>query len=95
MFFPCVCQCPSFGPDINKRVSVFLRHLADRLDQEDKELRSTDMKRDFISNRLPPYLLDQADLEPGESHVLRLLFIIVLPTSCINIFLFQLENCQH
>ncbi|KAI7793428.1 putative bifunctional lysine-specific demethylase and histidyl-hydroxylase MINA-like, partial [Triplophysa rosa] len=57
--------CPSFGPDINKQVCVFLRHLADRLEQEHKELRSTDMKRDFISNRLPPFLLDQADLEPA------------------------------
>lgn len=57
--------CPAYGPEINKQVCVFLRRLADNLEQENKELRCTDMKRDFISNRLPPYLLDQTDVEPS------------------------------
>lgn len=60
-------QAPSFGSDVNKRLSVFLRRLADALERNDQELRSTAMKRDFISHRLPPYLLEQADLEPSES----------------------------
>lgn len=60
-------QAPSFGSDVNKRMSVFLRRLADALERNDQELRSTAMKRDFISHRLPPYLLEQADLEPSES----------------------------
>ncbi|KAL0183350.1 hypothetical protein M9458_022725, partial [Cirrhinus mrigala] len=55
---------PGFGPDVNKRVCEFLRRLADGLERDDHELRSTAMKRDFISHRLPPYLLDQAELEP-------------------------------
>ncbi|XP_026129860.1 ribosomal oxygenase 2-like [Carassius auratus] len=56
---------PSFGSDVNKRMSVFLRRLADALERSDHELRSTAMKRDFISHRLPPYLLEQAELEPA------------------------------
>ncbi|XP_051542147.1 ribosomal oxygenase 2 [Myxocyprinus asiaticus] len=56
---------PSVSPDVNKQVCVFLRRLADDLEQEHHELRPTDMKRDFISNRLPPYLLSQTDVEPA------------------------------
>ncbi|XP_048037391.1 ribosomal oxygenase 2 [Megalobrama amblycephala] len=55
---------PSVGPDVNKQLCAFLRRLADDLERENHELRSTAMKRDFISNRLPPYLLDQADVDP-------------------------------
>ncbi|XP_051973440.1 ribosomal oxygenase 2 [Xyrauchen texanus] len=55
----------SVSPDVKQQVCVFLRRLADDLEQEHHELRCTDMKRDFISNRLPPYLLDQSDVEPA------------------------------
>uniref|UniRef100_A0A671K6T1 Bifunctional lysine-specific demethylase and histidyl-hydroxylase n=1 Tax=Sinocyclocheilus anshuiensis TaxID=1608454 RepID=A0A671K6T1_9TELE len=46
-------------------MSASLRRLADALERDDHELRSTAMKRDFISHRLPPYLLEQAELEPA------------------------------
>ncbi len=64
----CVSQAPSSGSDVNKRMSVFLRRLADALERDDLQLCSSAMKRDFISHRLPPYLLEPAELEPGESH---------------------------
>uniref|UniRef100_A0A672QZH5 Bifunctional lysine-specific demethylase and histidyl-hydroxylase n=1 Tax=Sinocyclocheilus grahami TaxID=75366 RepID=A0A672QZH5_SINGR len=47
------------------QMSASLRRLADALERDDHELRSTAMKRDFISHRLPPYLLEQAELEPA------------------------------
>uniref|UniRef100_A0A671K8Y6 Bifunctional lysine-specific demethylase and histidyl-hydroxylase n=1 Tax=Sinocyclocheilus anshuiensis TaxID=1608454 RepID=A0A671K8Y6_9TELE len=56
---------PSFSSDVNKHMSASLRRLADALERDDHELRSTAMKRDFISHRLPPYLLEQAELEPA------------------------------
>jgi len=49
-----------------RRLSGFLRTLADRLEGT-KELLSADMKKDFVMNRLPPYYMgDQAELStPG------------------------------
>ncbi|XP_060028084.1 ribosomal oxygenase 2 isoform X3 [Erinaceus europaeus] len=49
------------------RLSGFLRTLADRLEGT-KELLSADMKKDFITNRLPPYYVgDGAELSmPGK-----------------------------
>ncbi|KAH0624942.1 hypothetical protein JD844_032882 [Phrynosoma platyrhinos] len=41
--------------DSSRQLSGFLRCLADRLDNG-KELKSSDMKKDFIMNRLPPFL---------------------------------------
>ncbi|XP_064413341.1 ribosomal oxygenase 2 isoform X2 [Latimeria chalumnae] len=45
------------APESAKTLSSFLRGLADKL-ESGKELRSSDMKKDFIMNRLPPYLDD-------------------------------------
>uniref|UniRef100_A0A8C4VVF2 Bifunctional lysine-specific demethylase and histidyl-hydroxylase n=1 Tax=Gopherus evgoodei TaxID=1825980 RepID=A0A8C4VVF2_9SAUR len=51
--------------DSTRRLSSFLRSLADRLENT-KELRSSDMKKDFIMNRLPPFLGNSSDpLAPG------------------------------
>lgn len=47
-----------------KQLSGFLRSLADKLDCG-QELRSADMKKDFITNRLPPYLGGGCELTPG------------------------------
>ncbi|RXN38199.1 bifunctional lysine-specific demethylase and histidyl-hydroxylase MINA [Labeo rohita] len=87
---------PGFGPNVTKRVCEFLRRLADGLEQDDHELRSTAMKRDFISHRLPPYLLDQAELEPGEPHgpVVACLTYCRCLSPMIG-FLFQLGNCRR
>uniref|UniRef100_A0A8C8RAJ8 Bifunctional lysine-specific demethylase and histidyl-hydroxylase n=1 Tax=Pelusios castaneus TaxID=367368 RepID=A0A8C8RAJ8_9SAUR len=51
--------------DSARRLSSFLRSLADRLENT-KGLRSSDMKKDFIMNRLPPFLGKGLDpLSPG------------------------------
>ncbi|KAK2516840.1 Mina [Columba guinea] len=51
--------------DSTKKLSSLLRQLADRLENT-RELRSSDMKKDFIMNRLPPYLgCDTDHLMPG------------------------------
>ncbi|XP_053242351.1 ribosomal oxygenase 2 [Podarcis raffonei] len=51
--------------DSSKQLSGFLRCLADRL-ENGRELRSSDMKKDFIMNRLPPFLGTSFDsLAPG------------------------------
>ncbi|KAI4885538.1 hypothetical protein NFI96_022479 [Prochilodus magdalenae] len=50
--------------DVNKQVCVFLRGLAERLEQGQQELRSSDMRKDFISSRLPPYGLQEEDIAP-------------------------------
>ncbi|XP_054829688.1 ribosomal oxygenase 2 [Eublepharis macularius] len=48
-----------------KKLSDFLRHLADKL-ENGRELKSSDMKKDFIMNRLPPFLAISFDsLAPG------------------------------
>ncbi|VCX21264.1 unnamed protein product, partial [Gulo gulo] len=51
---------------VRRRLSGFLRILADRLEGT-KELLSADMKKDFVMNRLPPYHMgDPAELStPG------------------------------
>ncbi|NXI57611.1 RIOX2 oxygenase, partial [Chloroceryle aenea] len=51
--------------DTTKKMSSLLRTLADHLETT-RELRSSDMKKDFIMNRLPPCLGHDADaLTPG------------------------------
>ncbi|XP_050189601.1 ribosomal oxygenase 2 isoform X1 [Myiozetetes cayanensis] len=51
--------------DSTKKLSSLLRRLADHLDHT-KELRSSDMKKDFIMHRLPPCLgCDSGSLTPG------------------------------
>ncbi|KAL7847286.1 hypothetical protein SRHO_G00222660 [Serrasalmus rhombeus] len=50
--------------DVNKQVCMFLRGLAERLEQGQQELRSSEMRRDFISSRLPPYRLQEEDIAP-------------------------------
>ncbi|KAM9628749.1 ribosomal oxygenase 2 isoform 6-T6 [Morphnus guianensis] len=51
--------------DSTKKLSSLLRRLADRLENT-RELRSSDMKKDFIMNRLPPCLgCDSDPLTPG------------------------------
>lgn len=46
-----------------RKLSSILRGLADKLENA-KELRSFDMKKDFIMNRLPPYLENIEQLSP-------------------------------
>ncbi|XP_018610592.2 ribosomal oxygenase 2 isoform X1 [Scleropages formosus] len=55
------------GPftDVAKQLSGFLRLLADRMEEGREELRSAGMKRDFVSNRLPPYLPEDTDVTQG------------------------------
>ncbi|KAI5629196.1 ribosomal oxygenase 2 isoform X2 [Silurus asotus] len=53
------------GSDVKKQVSTILRKLAERLEQDENDLRSSEMKRDFICNRLPPYHLQEEDLAPA------------------------------
>ncbi|XP_010133320.1 PREDICTED: bifunctional lysine-specific demethylase and histidyl-hydroxylase MINA isoform X2 [Buceros rhinoceros silvestris] len=51
--------------DSTKKLSSLLRRLADRL-EDTRDLRSSDMKKDFIMNRLPPCLgCDSGPLTPG------------------------------
>ncbi|KAK1800426.1 hypothetical protein P4O66_005657, partial [Electrophorus voltai] len=50
--------------EVNKQVCVFLRGLAERLEHGKQELRSSEMRRDFISSRLPPYCIREEDLTP-------------------------------
>uniref|UniRef100_A0A8D0AZB8 Bifunctional lysine-specific demethylase and histidyl-hydroxylase n=1 Tax=Salvator merianae TaxID=96440 RepID=A0A8D0AZB8_SALMN len=51
--------------DSSRQLSGLLRCLADRLENSSK-LRSSDMKKDFIMNRLPPFLETSSDsLVPG------------------------------
>ncbi|NWH93703.1 RIOX2 oxygenase, partial [Aegithalos caudatus] len=51
--------------DCSKKLSSLLRRLADSLENS-RELRSSDMKKDFIMHRLPPYLgCDSDPLTPG------------------------------
>lgn len=53
------------GPEVKKQVCTILRSLAERLEQDEQDLRSSEMKKDFISNRLPPYHLQEEELSPG------------------------------
>ncbi|XP_020926351.1 bifunctional lysine-specific demethylase and histidyl-hydroxylase MINA isoform X1 [Sus scrofa] len=58
--------------DVATRLSGFLRMLADRLEGT-KELFSTDMKKDFALNRLPPYYVgDGAELSTPDGELPRL-----------------------
>ncbi|KAJ8267130.1 hypothetical protein GJAV_G00138820 [Gymnothorax javanicus] len=52
-------------PDTNGQLCSFMRRLADRLEQGRLEPRSTGMKRDFASSRLPPYAQDDSVLAPA------------------------------
>lgn len=51
-------------PDTSRRLAAFLRGLADEMEQGKQELRSTVMKRDFITSRLPPYTQQPEDISP-------------------------------
>ncbi|XP_046873046.1 ribosomal oxygenase 2 [Hypomesus transpacificus] len=51
--------------DTSGRLATFLRGLADEIEQDKQDLRSTEMKRDFVTSRLPPYTLQQGDLSPA------------------------------
>ncbi|XP_056322992.1 ribosomal oxygenase 2 [Danio aesculapii] len=55
---------PSTSPVVSHQLSVFLRRLADVVDQQGQSLRSSSMRRDFISHRLPPFLQDPQLLQP-------------------------------
>jgi hypothetical protein len=52
-----------------RRLSGFLRTLADRLEGT-KELLSSDMKKDFVMHRLPPYYVGDGTelLTPGGAY---------------------------
>ncbi|XP_027007193.2 ribosomal oxygenase 2 [Tachysurus fulvidraco] len=52
------------GTEVKKQVCTILRSLAERLEQDEQDLRSSEMRKDFISNRLPPYHLQEEDLAP-------------------------------
>ncbi|KAG7322372.1 hypothetical protein KOW79_013718 [Hemibagrus wyckioides] len=52
------------GSEVKKQVCMILRSLAARLEQDEQDLRSSEMRRDFIFNRLPPYHLQEEDLAP-------------------------------
>ncbi|KAK7125227.1 hypothetical protein R3I93_020801 [Phoxinus phoxinus] len=54
----------SVAPEVNEQVCVFLRRLADDVERGNQELRSSAMKRDFVCNRLPPFLQDRACADP-------------------------------
>uniref|UniRef100_UPI003AADB276 ribosomal oxygenase 2 n=1 Tax=Centroberyx gerrardi TaxID=166262 RepID=UPI003AADB276 len=55
----------SEGPDTSGQLAGFLRTLADEVETGKQELRSTHMRRDFITNRLPPYTQHQQDITPS------------------------------
>ncbi|XP_028452255.1 ribosomal oxygenase 2 [Perca flavescens] len=44
------------GLDVSRQLAAGLRSLADEMETGMQAVRSTHMKRDFISNRLPPYI---------------------------------------
>ncbi|KAA8586368.1 hypothetical protein FQN60_000204 [Etheostoma spectabile] len=44
------------GLDVSRQLAAGLRCLADEIETGTQEVRSTHMKRDFITNRLPPYV---------------------------------------
>lgn len=52
-------------PGTNRRLASFLRDLANKMDADNQELRSTDMRRDFVTSRLPPYTQDQEQITPS------------------------------
>lgn len=63
--------------DSVKKLSSLLRRLADHLENT-RELRSSDMKKDFIMNRLPPCLgCDSDPLTPGRFEVTKLADVMV------------------
>ncbi|XP_007899499.2 ribosomal oxygenase 2 [Callorhinchus milii] len=49
--------------DSTRKLSGFLRKLADQI-ENGKEMRSSEMKKDFVVNRLPPYLCNTSDSAP-------------------------------
>ncbi|XP_071402705.1 ribosomal oxygenase 2 [Centroberyx affinis] len=55
----------SEGPDTSGQLAGFLRTLADEVETGKQDLRSTHMRRDFITNRLPPYTQHQQDITPS------------------------------
>ncbi|XP_076131413.1 ribosomal oxygenase 2 [Alosa pseudoharengus] len=59
------------GPEVCTQLSTFLRCLADKMERGEQELRSTDMKRDFVSNRLPPFVHDNTNMPTGKMPTLE------------------------
>ncbi|XP_041949589.1 LOW QUALITY PROTEIN: ribosomal oxygenase 2 [Alosa alosa] len=59
------------GPEVCTQLSTFLRCLADKMERGEQELRSTDMKRDFVSNRLPPFAHDNTNMPTGKMPTLE------------------------
>ncbi|XP_044226425.1 ribosomal oxygenase 2 [Thunnus albacares] len=55
----------SEGQDTNSRLAAYLRSLADGIDAGMQKVHSTHMKRDFITNRLPPYSQQQLLIPSG------------------------------
>lgn len=53
------------GSEVKKQVCKILRSLAEQLEQDEQDLRSSEMKKDFISNRLPPYHPQEGNLAPA------------------------------
>ncbi|NWX88408.1 RIOX2 oxygenase, partial [Nothoprocta ornata] len=77
--------------DSTKQLSSLLRRLAERLEST-RDLSSSDMKKDFIVNRLPPYLGSDADsLTPG-----HLLYLVPMADNCniVTYFIFLLLVSQ-
>lgn len=52
-------------PGTTKQLCSFMRDLADKMEQGQLEARSAGMKRDFVSNRLPPFLQDDSAVTPA------------------------------
>ncbi|KAG7279204.1 hypothetical protein CRUP_013596 [Coryphaenoides rupestris] len=52
-------------PDTSKRMADFLRGLAGRLESGAVAPHSTEMRRDFVTNRLPPYIQNKEDITPS------------------------------
>ncbi|KAJ8347754.1 hypothetical protein SKAU_G00263430 [Synaphobranchus kaupii] len=48
-----------------KQLCSFMRNLADKMEQGQLELHSVGLKRDFVSNRLPPYVQDDSAFAPA------------------------------
>lgn len=53
------------GLDTGKRMADFLRGLGDRLESGAIAPNSTEMRRDFVTNRLPPYIQNEEEITPS------------------------------
>jgi hypothetical protein len=50
--------------DAGKRMADMLRGLGDRLESGAVAPNSTEMRRDFVTSRLPPYTQNEEDIAP-------------------------------